>query len=82
MMVAPRKREDFKECEIENLIKEKHKIMKKIISLEKEYFLSNSEDIQDPSPEIILNVYNEELEVISNLIEELTKKQNNKDIYI
>ena len=29
MMVAPRKREDFKECEIENLIKEKHKIMKK-----------------------------------------------------
>ena len=82
MMVAPRKREDFKECEIENLIKEKHKIMKKIISLEKEYFLSNLEEIQDPSPEIILNVYNEELEVVSNLIEELTKKQNNKDIYI
>lgn len=82
MMVAPRKREDFEESKIENLIKEKHKIMKKIISLEKEYFLSNLEEIQDPSPEIILNVYNEELEVVSNLIEELTKKQNNKDIYI
>ena len=81
-MVAPRKREDFEESKIENLIKEKHKIMKKIISLEKEYFLSNLEEIQDPSPEIILNVYNEELEVVSNLIEELTKKQNNKDIYI
>ena len=82
MMVAPRKREDFEESKIENLIKEKHKIMKKIISLEKEYFLSNLEEIQDPSPEIILNVYNEELEVVSNLIEELTNKQNNKDIYI
>lgn len=45
MMLAPRKREDFKESEIENLIKEKHKIMKKIISLEKEYFLSNLEEI-------------------------------------
>ena len=54
MMIAPRKIEKFKEMGIEELIKEKHKIMKKIISLEKEYYLSDSNIVQDPSPEIIL----------------------------
>ena len=82
MMIAPRKIEKFKEMRIEELIKEKHKIMKKIISLEKEYYLSDSNIVQDPSPEIILKVYNEELETIVNVLEELNNKSIYSDIYI
>lgn len=82
MMIAPRKIEKFKEMGIEELIKEKHKIMKKIISLEKEYYLSDSNIVQDPSPEIILKVYNEELETIVNVLEELNNKSIYSDIYI
>lgn len=82
MIVAPRTIVDFKNMKLEELVKEKHKIMKKIISLEKDIYLVASDIIEEPSPEIILSKYNEELDVISNIIEEKIEKSNNKGIYI
>ena len=69
MIVAPKTIVDFKNMKLEELIKEKHKIMKKIISLEKQIYFEDNDIVEDPSPEIILNKYNEELDIISTVIE-------------
>lgn len=82
MIVAPRTIEDFKKMKFEDLIKEKHKIMKKIINTEKQLYLEKSDEIKDPNPEIYLLKYNEELDVINNIIEEKVEKKNNKGIFI
>lgn len=82
MIVAPRTIEDFKKMKFEDLIKEKHKIMKKIINTEKQLYLEKSDEIKDPNPEIYLLKYNEELDVINNTIEEKVEKKNNKGIFI
>lgn len=82
MVVAPRRIEQFKVMKFEELIKEKHKIMKKIISLEKEIYLEVSDEVQDPDPKIILNIYYEELNVVENLLENKDNKKNNKGIFI
>ena len=82
MIVAPRTIEDFKNMKFEDLIKEKHKLMKKIITTEKQIYLEKCYEIEDPSPEIYLIKYNEELDVINNIIEEKVEKKNNKGIFI
>ena len=82
MIVAPRTIEEFKKMEFEDLIKEKHKIMKKIINSEKQLYLEKCDEIEDPSPEIYLNKYNEELNIINNIIEEKVEKNSVRNIYI
>ena len=82
MIVAPRSVEEFKKMEFGDLIKEKHKIMKKIINTEKQMYLEKSDEIEDPSLEIYLLKCNEELNIINNIIEEKVKKEKYKGIYI
>ena len=82
MIVAPRSVEEFKKMEFGDLIKEKHKIMKKIINTEKQLYFEKCNEIEDPNPEVYLNKYNEELDIINNIIEEKVEKEKYKGIYI
>lgn len=82
MIDAPRGIEKFKVMKFVELIKEKHKIMKKIISLEKEIYLEVSDEVQDPDHKMILNIYYEELNVMENLLENKNNKKKDKGIFI
>lgn len=82
MIVAPRSVEEFKKMEFGDLIKEKHKMMKKIINTEKQLYLEKCDEIEDPNHEVYLNKYNEELDIINNIIEEKVEKNSVRNIYI
>lgn len=84
MIVAPKSKKELENLSKEELIKKRQKLMKEIIKLEKEYFISENEinEIQDPSPDIMWNYLNEELINISEILEEKNKCTLNKDIYI
>ena len=82
MIVAPRSVEEFKKMKFGDLIKEKHKIMKKIINTEKQLYFEKCNEIEDPNPEVYLNKYNEELDIINNIIEEKVEKNSVSNIYI
>ena len=84
LIVAPKSKKELENLSKEELIKKRQKLMKEIIKLEKEYFISENEinEIQDPSPDIMWNYLNEELINISEILEEKNKCTLNKDIYI
>lgn len=82
MIVVPIKIEKLNKMKFEDLIKEKHKIMKKIISLEKQIYLETSNEVQDPEPKMVLNNLNEELNLIESILEPKDDKIENKGIFI
>lgn len=82
MMLPPRSVDDFKKIGFEELIKEKHKVMRKIISLEKELYIEKKDITRDPGPDVYLYILNQELKNIENLLENEDKKVISKSIYI
>ena len=69
MMLPPRSVEEFKKLSFEELIKEKHKVMRKIISLEKDLYIEKNSITRDPGPDVYLYILNQELNNIELLLD-------------
>ena len=69
--------------EAEKLINEKHKVMRKIISLEKKLYIDKSDITRDPGPDVYLYILNQELNNIELVLDIGKNNNTNKsNIYI
>lgn len=84
-MVCPMFREDYENKSFKELVKERQKLIKRMLEYENTYIFENEKDkLKDvevfvcPSPDVIWSVDNENLIMITQLIEEKRQKENFK----
>lgn len=84
-MVCPMFREDYENKSFEELVKERQKLIKRMLEYENTYIFESKQDdsnklenidlIVNPSPDVIWSVDNENLIMLTQLIEENRQKE-------
>lgn len=79
-MVIPMFKEDYKNKSIKELVKERQKLIKRMIKYENTYIFETKEGDKEeiivcPSPEVIWSVNNENLIMLTQLIEEKRQEE-------
>lgn len=84
-MVCPMFREDYENKSFEELVKERQKLIKRMLEYENTYIFESKQDdsnklenidlIVSPSPDVIWSVDNENLIMLTQLIEENRQKE-------